>query len=658
MNARRAARGPGTTSRARESAAYPPTAGTRAAPAPPAAPPRFVTDPWAWATLLAVLPLAFAMRGAPWGEPVAEDFDFLHRALFERGTLFDGGGSEAFWRPIPFQLYYAAFARLILSAPAVVTVIHLALLALGALLLYRALRPTCSGPLACAAATFTLLAEGTRTIAGWSAQFVDVAVFVAVALAVHEASRRRWATSLAALLVALLSKEVAAVVGLLLPFVPGAARDRRERVRFAAGCAGVLLAWGLASSWVRHAAHLTLPRHLLESPEAVATSWPARVAWAFHGSLRAAASRPRIAIEGDTGLAVATILLLGATALVFAFDRPARVRLRRVAPWVAFGFGWFALATVTLAPLFPAWQSNRAHFGDVGLGIGTTALVGAAHPALAGALVAGRLALLASAPLAANVVADSLSETGAFMDWAHLTRLQRFLRAARRTLAARYPTLPHGAIVVQENLPHQLEYALGGNRALQAWYRDPTLRWMRFDAFRDSLATPVTVIVQGQGGRARHEVALVEPEAVRLLFQARPFLQADHHAEALALLDRADSLQRDTNAIKYRVTSGTWRAYAWIWAHRDSEAVVLARQVLAMDPGHVIAHQVLALALANRGELAAALREVSVAESLEPGDAAMAALRAQIESRMRARLSPAPADPRSTPAPRASPPAR
>ena len=643
MSRRRAARGPGTTPRAREPAAK--------AAAPPAPPPRFVADPWGWATLLAVLPLTLAMRGAPWGEPVAEDFDFLHRALFERGgSLLDGGGSQAFWRPVPFQLYYAAFARLILAAPAVVTAIHLALLALGALLLYRALRPSWSGPLACAAASFTLLAEGTRTIAAWSAQFVDVAVFVATALAVHEATRRRWGTSLAALLVALLSKEVAAVVGVLLPFLPGAARDRNERLRFAAACAAVLLAWGLASLAVRHAAGLSLPHHLLASPEATHTGWPAKLAWAFHGSLRAAASQPRIPAPGDAGVAVATLLLAGVAGMVFAFHRPARLRLRHVAPWAAWGLAWFALATTTLAPLFPAWQSNRAHFGDVGLGIGATAVLAAAHPALAGALVAGRLVMLESAPRAVAVVTDSLPETGAFMDWPHLTRLQRFLRAARRTLAARYPTLPHGAIVVQENLPHQLEYALGGDRALQAWYRDPSLRWMRFDAFRDSLSTPITVIVQGEGGRDPM-VALVEPEAVRLLLEARPLMQADRYADALVLLDRADSLQRDTNAVKYRATSDTWRAYAWVMARRDSEAIVLARHVLALDPKYVVARQVLALGLANRGDLVGALRELDVVDALAPNDPAAVALRAQIGARLRARVRPAAA-------PRASPPAR
>ena len=100
-------------------------------------------DPWAWVSVLAVLPLVLHTLGAPLGEAVAEDFDFLHRALLQgMGTLLDGGGSEAFWRPVPHQLYYAGLGRLIVSHPGAVATLHIVLLSLGALLLYRTLRPT------------------------------------------------------------------------------------------------------------------------------------------------------------------------------------------------------------------------------------------------------------------------------------------------------------------------------------------------------------------------------------------------------------------------------------------------------------------------------------------------------------------------------------
>ena len=136
-----------TPSRRRRTRSRPaaPVAPVSEAPAT-ASPPALLRDPWALATLLAIVPLALRMLGAPLAEPVAEDFDF-HRALLQGfGSVFDGGGSLAFWRPIPHQLYYTVLGPLLVTRPAAVGVLHLALLALGALLLYRALRPHGAAP--------------------------------------------------------------------------------------------------------------------------------------------------------------------------------------------------------------------------------------------------------------------------------------------------------------------------------------------------------------------------------------------------------------------------------------------------------------------------------------------------------------------------------
>jgi len=566
------------------------------------------------------------------GEPVAEDFDFLYRALLQgTGSLFDGGGSQSFWRPIPHQLYYALLGRAIVAAPGVVTALHLALLALAAALWYRTLRLGWPGPLAAAAASFPLLAESTRTIAGWPTQFVDLGLYLFTALAVHETARRRLPSALAALLAALLCKEVAVVTAALLPLLPVGPRGRRQRVRWAAGTAGVVAAWALVSFAVRHNAHLVLPQ-LTRTPEALATPFLARLVWAVGASLKAIASLTLLPGPRDAPVTCVLLLLLGIAGVVLAMSRSAGARFVRQAPWLAWGLAWFLLASASLTPVYPSWQPNRSQFGSAGLGVAAAGVLGAIHPAMAGALVAVRLGALALAPGAVRTVEEKAPESGAFMDYARLTRLQRFMRDTRQLLLHHYPTLPHGAIVVQENLPHSLEYAFGGDHALRVWYADSTLHWMRFDVFRAHLDTTVTVIVQGEPGHSP-EVALVEPDAVRELFHAQPLVGAHRFPEVLVLLDRADAAQRDTSAVQYWVTSWTWRAYAYAMVGRAPEGEALAERALALGRTDVLARQVLALALAQQGRSHQAFAHLDTLDLIAPGDATTRSLRAQIEAR-------------------------
>ena len=526
-------------------------------------------DPWAWLVLLAVVPLALRMAGAHWGEPVAEDFDFLRRANLEgMGTLLDGGGSQAFWRPIPHQLYYAAFGRLILSSPAAVTVVHLMVLALGALLVHRALRPSLGGPLACLAASFPLLGESTRTLASWPTQFVDLGLWAASALALHGAARGRHGRALLALALALLCKEVAVVTGVLLPLLPSAARTRRERLRFAAACAAVMAAWGLATLLVRRSAGLALPERIAQSPEALSAGVLERFTWTLDATLRACWSLPRLAVP-DSGWAGASALVLVVAALtVYALRGEARRRLAAQRAWLGWGVAWFALGTLALTPIYPSWQPNRHQHASLGLGVASTVFLGAAHPALAAANAVLRLVLLARAPGAVQLVEEAAPDAGAFMDWPRLTRLQHFMRAVRTTLAREFPKLPAGSVVVQQNLPHGVEYAFGGDHALQVWYGDPSLRWMRFDDFRAAPETAVSVILEGDPG---HEppVGLVRPDAMRALFTAQALAFQGRYAEMPAWLDRADSLQGTLPAETFRLTSRTMRENARIELRRS-----------------------------------------------------------------------------------------
>jgi hypothetical protein len=177
------------------------------------------------APLSILAPLVLAL-GAPLGEPVAEDFDFIHAARFEPFSLLDGGGSHAFWRPIPHQIYYAALSPLLLSHPGTVVAVHVVLLACSAWLVHRTMRLWMPAPWAAAVATFPMLSESTRTLIAWPTHFVDVGLLLFSAIALHEASRARSWSALPALLCALLCKEVAVIVALLMPAVAAARTGR------------------------------------------------------------------------------------------------------------------------------------------------------------------------------------------------------------------------------------------------------------------------------------------------------------------------------------------------------------------------------------------------------------------------------------------------
>ena len=221
------------------------------------------------------------------------------------------------------------------------------------------------------------------------------------------------------------------------------------------------------------------------------------------------------------------------------------------------------------------------------------------------------------------------------MDWARLTRLQRFMREARTRLVATWPRLPKGGVVVQENLPHGVEYAFGGDHALQVWYGDASLHWMRFDTFQTHRDTTATVILQGEPG---HDppLALVSPSAVRDLFAAIALMPEGRHAEILARLDRADAAQRDTAAVQYWVTSRAMRGHALVALGRAAEAFALVAPMVPRDPRDRAARQVLVEALLHLARYDEAAAHLDTLGTLAPDDPATVQLRGTL-----ARLKPA-----------------
>src|SRR2546426_6590759 len=249
-------------------------------------PPPLWRDPGALASGLAVVPLVLHSLGAALGEPFADDFDYLRHTLLEGGgSFFDGGGSTLWWRPLARQVYFGLLSPLIVARPGVVYALHLLLLALASVLLYRAFRRRWPASWSAAAGSFFLFAESTRMLPAWPSHMCDLGALLFAALALHEAAHRRLATALAALLGSLLCKEVGVLAALAVPLLPAwEAKDRRERLTWLGASAALVGGWGLAYLAVQRHAHLILPHQIITDPQIRAVPLPLKLAWALVNS--------------------------------------------------------------------------------------------------------------------------------------------------------------------------------------------------------------------------------------------------------------------------------------------------------------------------------------------------------------------------------------
>src|SRR6185295_6879371 len=150
--------------------------------------------------------------------------------------------------------------RSIVAHPAAIVAMNVGLLALIAIVVYRALRDTWPRAWAAAAAGLPLLSEGARTLLLWPSNFADLGAALFTALCLHEVCRRRLPTALVALAFALGCKEVTVIAGFLLPWIPCAGpRGWRTRLRWAAAFAGLMTVWAIAYVLVRRTSGLQLP---------------------------------------------------------------------------------------------------------------------------------------------------------------------------------------------------------------------------------------------------------------------------------------------------------------------------------------------------------------------------------------------------------------
>lgn len=609
-----------------------PRPGKASPPAPSPRPP-LVRDPWLWAALSVVALLVARAWGAPFGEPVADDFDHLHHVLFSRDhSWWGGGGSSSFWRPLAYQGYYGLLSNVILNHPAWIAALHIAFIALCIVLVYDIARRQVAPPLAVIAATFPWLVESARALLMVPVHFVDLGLVTFSVIAWRAAEAGRLLPSLVALLAAFLCKESAIATAVVLPWL-ARVRPGSGRRSWVLGVAAVAVAWAVAYVVARSRFALTLPHGLESGLSPALFVQGERYAWAIAGTLRALASLPARAATYEPSVVIATLLICGAAGVMFATSAAARTRLSSARAAIAVGFLWGALASATLLTVYPVWSPERVVFAAMGPGLAVTALLGAAHRALPVALLVLRLVTFAAAPAAPDRVTLLPPERGAFVDFERLARLQRLMVEARTTLRREFPSLAHGAGVAMLHPPYMADYA-AGDKALQVWYHDSTLRWLRWDRMAAADGRTAHGALEFQAA-ATPPFRRIEPEALRLLFVAGGLEGASQYQAAVDTLVRADSVQRDREA--HHLLGRILGLEAWCLGSvgRVAEAESLARQSLAIAPENAHGHLSLCAILNARGEWAASLKHLDTLETWYPGYPVAVEMRKGIHVRMK-----------------------
>jgi hypothetical protein len=582
----------------------------------------FWRDPWALAVALAVLPAVFAARHGLPGEPVADDFGFLHRALLSgRLDWLGGGGSPLYWRPLSRQLYYRLLGPLMLSHPLLVALLQAALLAAAGVLLYRALRPAWPAPAAAAAGAFPLLLEADRQLIAWSSCAQDLLALLFGVAALHALSRARRPLALGWFALALLCKETAIAFAPALVLWPahgradGTPARLPDRLRTASGTAAVLAVWWLAHEWVSRRAGLLPPPHAATASGASALL--AQAGWAVRGVWLDALSVRDASAATAAWMPWAVLLVLAPTLTLAATHPIGRQRLRAALPWLGWAMLWTGIATLPLATFMPAWSSHRSVIPAVGFGVALVALLRAAPPAWLGVLTGLRLVALLTSPVAPERI--GISGSNVEFDFARLTTLQRLAHQVHATLLAAHPTLPRGAHLARNQWPRGTLFAFQDPRAFQVWYRDTTLQVIEMAEVRAHPLHPLEAIVEFEPHRTP-QVAMISPAALQHVLLAADSLRNGRDEAVLALLADFEQLQADTSCAVFMATGLTVRAGALLELRRDAEAVATLRRALEYYPLVANAHRLMSEYYRINGRLGPAIRELREQLRLYPGD--------------------------------------
>ena len=437
-----------------------------------------------------------------------------------------------FYRPWSRELHYWVLQRLFGLRVEPYHAVSVALWA-GIVALYFAfVRRLAGGRVAALATAAIMTLAGWGVLIVWSQGAQDLWMMLFALACFHAVARGRTAWACAAQLLALLSKETAALLPLMVFVLEWRVLRRApgEAARRAAPLVLVAVVWaalhpllggrlwwprldpvlpGLHPSLAHIASRTLLSLLNLHVPPAPEIGWPATL---------------RTALPG-----VAAVTALAAWGLLAGGGRKETMRgaaPRRVA---AFGAAWALLGWAPLLMPTVAWHPYPVLFGALGAWLAlAVALARAPWPALA--LVAALA--VARAGLATTPTADWGTE------WFQL-RAARFSEATHDALRRLRPALPPHSRVFFSGVPGGVGLLPGDEESppLRVWYRDRTLRaatWERYAPRQagDSLGEDLFFRFDFEGGW--REVAR-GAEAVAVGRTAAPHWRADHERLAVAL---------------------------------------------------------------------------------------------------------------------------
>jgi hypothetical protein len=491
----------------------------------------------AWVALAAasLAVLFWACRGASLGVAVADDYAFLGWLRFRPFDVFDSMGAAYYWRPVTRQLYFSLVGPWLIHGAWAAVTLHAALLLALFGVAFAVARRAFPPPVAAAIAAFPLASEPARVLLGWPSGAQHLVALLALAIAVHETLARRIVPAALAAAVAVLSHDAAAPILAALPLVAGlATRSRRETIRFGLAALAVAALWG--------AGYALALRDGVELPPGVRAGYP----WLEVPRLLARGVAAQLNLEDQKGMTLALlhsayVVLFAAVGILLLGHPAARQRLKAARMPLALAAGWFVIASLPLALVWPDWNAWRGSVPALGLGVALTLVAGAAHPWLAPALLGVRLAALAFAPAAQTLITIRPPVTTSDMSFVRLARLQRIVDRTRVAVTTRFPTLRRGADVRYWAIPRMADVGFQRERAVRVWYGDSTITWRPFGGMSGT-ADPGDVLIEFEPG---HEplAVVIEPLALAPFRDSFEGFKSGRPAEAESLLVLAAAAQ-------------------------------------------------------------------------------------------------------------------